>query len=169
MPVVNFLPIPVEGFPELPPKIENNLSSDAKYLHQIYLLVTTGKVSLKLLKRVIGKLCHSRWLTLTSIIVRIYISLHSDNDLYDNVVLLVRYILTVYWTMHITVKRQSSILDGPKLLFKEIQLVKSLNMRSDLCMIVLQSVQQNCSFSHPENVLLTMLEDFDKNNQKQSC
>ena len=64
--------------------------------------------------------------------------------------------------MHITIKRQSSILDGPKLLFKEIQLVKSLNMRSDLCMIVLQSVQQNCSFSHPENVLLTMLADSDE-------
>ena len=29
-------------------------------------------------------------------------------------------------------------------------------------MVLLKSVQQNCSFAHPENVLLTMLGDSDK-------
>ena len=71
-PITNFIPIFVEGFPELTPELEKHLSSDAKYLHKICILVIAGNVSLKLIKRIIGKLCHSHWLTLVSRIVCVY-------------------------------------------------------------------------------------------------
>ena len=72
LPITNFIPIFVEGFPELTPELEKHLSSDAKYLHKICILVITGNVSLKLIKRIIGKLCHSHWLTLVSRIVSVW-------------------------------------------------------------------------------------------------
>ena len=54
-------------------------------------------------------------------------------------------------------------MDGPKTLFEEICSQKELFEGTSLLSIIQQSVQRNCCFAHPENLLLAMLGDEDVN------
>ena len=54
-------------------------------------------------------------------------------------------------------------MDGPKILFEEICFRRELFEDIILMSIIQQSVQQNCFFAHPENLLSTMLGDENVN------
>lgn len=159
-----FEPLCIDGIPMLTPEVIEKLSTDAKYLHQLCNLVNFGVDSQNsdFLFNKIGPLCHSRWLTLASRVLRIYVSMETDHNLYGNIKLLAKYVVGVYWKTHIQAKYKNTIMDGPNILFQEIQVQKKLFSGNVNLKILQASVQHNCYFAHPENVLLAMLGDDDK-------
>ena len=162
--LVEFEPLGIDGFTNLDSEVTEKLSSDAKYLYKLCKIVNDGvdEHNHDFLFNKIGPLCHSRWLTLASRVLRKYISMGNQCTLNKKIRLLAKYIVGVYWKMHIQVKYENTIMDGASILFQEIQSQKTLFKDSEELQVLQQSVQQNCYFAHPENVLLAMLGDNGK-------
>lgn len=162
--LVEFEPLGIDGFSNLDSEVTEKLSSDAKYLYKLCRIVNDGvdEHNHDFLFNKIGPLCHSRWLTLASRVLRKYISMGNQCTLNEKIRLLAKYIVGVYWKMHIRVKYENTIMDGPSILFQEVQSQKTLFKDSEELQVLQQSVQQNCYFAHPENVLLAMLGDNEK-------
>ena len=72
--------------------------------------------------------------------------------------LLATYIARVHWKTHIEVEYKSLVVDKPKILFEKIQAQKLLFAKTE----ELSIMQQNCFFTCPENLILTMLGNEDK-------
>ena len=69
LPIVSFQPI--EG--NLLSNIDaDDLSTDQRYLHEMCQAITSGHCSSELGNRKPGPICHSRWLTTASHILRLY-------------------------------------------------------------------------------------------------
>ena len=171
---LSFEPIHINDIPDLTPEVLEKLSTDARYLYDMCNLVNYGtgntktsiygtNVGMDILHKKIGPLCHSRWLTLASRILRMYVAMDSKSPLYSKVQLLAKYIVGVYWKTHIQIKYKNTLMDGPKILFEEICFQRELFEGTSLLSIIQRSVQQNCFFAHPENLLLAMLGDEDVN------
>ena len=62
----------------------------------------------------------------------------------------------VYYKTFAAVKFRPSLVDGSPHLFNQIQNIKSLFKGEDL-KLLLKSVQTNCYFAHPENIIVAML------------
>ena len=164
----NFKRLNLLDFPDVPEEVVQSLSTDAKLLHNMCQLANTGNSSIdceSLTKATIGKLFLSRWLTMATRVVRVYIAISEESELYFKVFTLVKYIVGVYWKMHIATKYKSSIIDGPQHIFDEISSIRKLEFdkHTDGSVDVLhKSIQTNCYFVHPENILLAMLGDKKK-------
>lgn len=104
--------------------------------------------------KVPGKLCHSRWLTLASRILRLYISYEKAPK---NVQTLADFVVKIYAPMWFLIKRNHNVLNGPSHVCKYVEL--SRHLPPNLKKIVNNSIQRNAYFAHRENILLTMLVD----------
>ena len=71
-------------------------------------------------------------------------------------------IFGVYRKAHTQVKYKSSVMDGLKILVEEIQTQKILFAETEELSFIQQSVQQNCFFAHPENLIQAILSDLNK-------
>ena len=111
----------------------------------------------------LGPLCHSRWLTLASRVLRRYVSFDQQSPFHHNAKILAKLIIGVYWKLHIQIKCHNSMLDGPKHLFDEIKAIDSLSFEPDIVAVLRKRIQRNCYFAHPENLLLAMLADEECN------
>ena len=151
LPIVSFQPI--EG--NLLSNIDaDDLSTDQRYLHEMCQAITSGHCSSELGNRKPGPICHSRWLTTASRILRLYVSTEKPDK---NLVILVTYIQKVYAPIWFEVKSKHSCTDGSRHLFRMVQYTRYLPI--ELKKIVDPVIQRNAYFAHPENLLISMATD----------
>lgn len=129
---------------ELPEIDTNLLSTDQKYLYQMCSAISAGTVSPSLANKDPGKLAHSRWLTCANRILRVYVGTDKPTK---NLTELATFIMKVYAPTWFDIKTKPSCKYGP------------IYLRDELKNIVLKTIQRNAFFAHPENILLTMLQD----------
>jgi hypothetical protein len=151
LPVVTFLPIE-NNLPPLGDK--NDLSTDQKYLLDMCIAVSSGNVSQDLSLRNPGKLAHSRWLTLASRVLRLYVATENPTE---NLKTLAEYIVKVYVPVWFNIKLKPSCTYGSKHLFNLISYSRYLS--DDLKNVIDPIIQRNGYFAAPENLLLSMLCD----------
>ncbi|GBP43074.1 hypothetical protein EVAR_96336_1 [Eumeta japonica] len=132
-----------------------DISTDQKYLYKIVEAVSTGTFPNDLANKSPGKMSHARWLTRANRILRLYASVETPSE---NLITLATYIVRVYAPVWFAIKTHPSCKDGPRHLFKLIELTRYLP--TTLKNIVDPVIQRNAYFAHPENLLLAMLTDF---------
>ncbi|GBP27482.1 hypothetical protein EVAR_14303_1 [Eumeta japonica] len=150
-PIVHFQPIPTD----LRELSAEDISTDQKYLYKIVEAVSIGTFSNDLANKSPGKMSHARWLTRANRILRLYASVETPSE---NLITLATYIVRVYAPVWFAIKTHSSCKDGPRHLFKLIELTRYLP--TTLKNIFDPIIQRNAYFAHPENLLLVMLTDF---------
>ena len=103
---------------------------------------------------------HSRWLTLAITLLYLDMCYHDlTPEQTDNLNTLIHLIVTNYGPMWFTIKMNPRITDAPKHVFHQTKLLKLLP--ANVADIVQPYVSRNAYFSHPENLLLAMLDDED--------
>ena len=142
------------------PNIEINdteLSTDQKYLLDIYRAVSGGSCSSSLAARNPGKMVHSRWLTTANRFLRIYVS---TNEPSSNLIKIVQFIMTVYVPVWFNIKKNSSFIEGAKHFFEMMRLPQTMPERTRA--IANKVLQRNCFFAHQENIFVSMINDNDR-------
>ena len=154
LPVVKFearrnnLPTVLEDVTDL------DVSKDQRYLFNMIKAIEAGEVTETLAKKEPGTLIHSRWLTAANRILRLYVSSTSPSA---ELILLTDYVLQVYAPVWFHIKLQPQCYMGARHLWRMIQLSRFLPETERV--VVDKCVQRNAFFSHPENILLSMLTD----------
>ena len=80
---------------------ETNLSTDQQYLYDIHKSVSAGKLSEGLANKNPGKMAHSRWLTTSNYILRLYVSTDKSSQ---TLKIIVEYITKVYAPVWFAIK-----------------------------------------------------------------
>ena len=101
-----------------------------------------------------GKLAHSRWLTLASRILRLYVGTENPSD---NLKTLTEYVVKVYAPIWFHIKLKPSCVNGSKHFWRLIKFSRYLCEQH--LKIIDPVIQRNGYYAHPENVLLCMLCD----------
>ena len=125
----------------------------------IVINVFSGTLTPKLADTEIGPVCHSRWITFQSRILRLYMTSGVSRNILPKLRKLALYVLNIYFPMHMNIKYKSSIVDGCVNLFKEVSLIKKYVKSKVEQEYILSSLQVNSYFAHPHNVLISMLAD----------
>ena len=140
----------------------DDLSSDQYYANKICIAVISGNVDSDLAQLEIGPIVHSRWLTLARRILRYYTS---EKEPTENLKILAKFCVKVYFPTWFQIKLKSSITDGPQNFFDAMQRIKNFSDHNTT-EISLKVLQKNAFFSHQENILLAMLSDKDESVRK---
>lgn len=156
---VPFRPITCLDFPSITPAIYDDLSSDQKYLYAICQLVL-GYGDDKVLHLTPGPICHSRWLTTASRILRLYVSTAQTESFYDSLSILATFIIRCYAPMWFIIKSRPNIDQGSKHFFELIR--RSRYLPVPLRKVIDKVLETNFFFAHSESVLLSMLGDEEK-------
>ncbi|CAG9827121.1 unnamed protein product [Diabrotica balteata] len=153
LPVIHFVPIHTT-LPQLDAAVIRDLSSDQKYLYEIYQLVSNGKCSIDLATRNLCKLSHARWVTKANRILRVYV--RSENP---SLVLrsLAQFVVKVYEPVWFNIKAKISCSEEARHVFKMIQLSRYLS--NDLKAVIEPVIKRISYFCHSENLLLAVLSD----------
>lgn len=154
LPVKLFKPIYTDEMMVFDKNTLNSLSVDQRYIYDIVHGIQEGKIDASLAAKAPGKLCHSRWLTLASRILRLYVSYEKAPK---NVETLAEFVVKIYAPMWFLIKKNHNVSSGPSHVFKFIELSRYLP--SKFKNIVDNAIQRNAFFAHRENVLLAMLID----------
>ena len=145
--VVKFERIPYD----LPSVNRDDISTNQKYLYDIHQSVSKGKCFADLALRNPGKMAHSQSLTTAN---HKYVATEFPSEIMK---VIVNYIMKVYAPMWFMIKNDSSSKYGAIHLFKTIELSRS--MSADVRDIVFPVIQRNAFYAHPENILLSMIQD----------
>jgi hypothetical protein len=138
-PIVEFDPIPA---PVINIDIAD-LSSDQKYMLEIYLAVSRGTVSEDLAKKTPGCLNHARWLTMANRLLRVYVS---SEDPSNSLKIIANFVMLVYIPMWFAIKYNPTVSSGSRHLFKTVSLMK-------------EQPEEVQAIVHPENIILSMITD----------
>ena len=153
MPVIRFQTISTE----LPEFSVQGISTDQTYLYRIVSAVSTGILPKDLANKSPGKMSHARWLTRANRILRLYVSMESPSK---NLVILATYVVKVYAPTWFAIKIHPSCKDGARHLFKLIAATRYLP--TELRAKIDPVIQRNSYFAHPENLLIAMLTDSER-------
>ena len=99
-------------------------------------------------------MAHSRWLTTANRLLRLYVSTENPSK---NLLTIVHFVMTVYAPMWFSIKQNSSYVNGPRHVFKSIELTQSLG--EEVTKVVHPVIKRNGYFAHPENILISMIDD----------
>ena len=156
--VDNFQPILNDQFPILPEEAIANLSRDQYYALLMCQVVMKGIVDTDLKYLEVGRLCHSRWLTLGCRILRYYVSKSKPSR---NFQILAEYLVQIYFPCWFRIKLHNRITEGSKCFSYMLRLISNFSnaVVNDVGVKVLQN---NAFFAHHENILLAMLGDNDQ-------
>ena len=135
-------------------QVLKDLNTDQKYMFEIFQAIKNGSCSPSLAVKNPGKLNAARWLTTVNRFQRLYISTENPSQNFKKIV---EFIMQVYVPTWFEIKRNSSICNGAINLFHEIQ--RARNQDDDVFEAVKPAIQRNAYFSHPENILLSMIAD----------
>ena len=164
-PIAQFKSIPNPYFPEVPQQVLDDLSRNQYYSYRICIAVMTGLVENDLQYLEIGPIVHSRWLTLGSKILRLYVFLV---DSPSALILLAEYYIKVYFPIWFDIKRNKKLTYGSKTFFNLVQRITQLS-NEEVKHIALQNAQKYAFFAHPENILylrfLEMIIEMSENMQ----
>lgn len=138
--------------------VVRGLSWDQKQLHRHIQAVCAGELPDKLARSSIGPLCHARWITFQTRLVRLFMC-NINSSYYPKLRKLVKYIVDIYFPMHMSIKHKSSIIQGPINLFMELSLIKTCIKGQKDVNTCLEVLKNNCYFAHPHSILLSMLGD----------
>ena len=153
LPVATFEAIPSPDLPHLPPEVVRDLSRDQKILYQYLQAVSTGQLTTSVAQQVPGKVDHARWLTLA---IRVLILYTRTEEPSPGLLRIVLHVVRVYAPMWFQIKSNPKFTNGPKHLFKLMQLVE--NIPSPDKDIAKRAVQRNAFFADPAVILTAMLE-----------
>ena len=146
------------SFPKLPTHVVNDWSTDQFYACRIYWAIINREIKDDLLYLEVGPIVYSRWLTLGCRTLRYYVSLDKPSL---TLKILVHFCLTVYFPTWLDNKLDHQITHGSKHLFNLIQRINGLS-DEEIRKVVLDVVQRNEYFAHPESLLIAMLRDGDE-------
>ncbi|GBM01862.1 hypothetical protein AVEN_218981-1 [Araneus ventricosus] len=124
------------------------------YLLEISQAVRLGNCSDELIILSPGILSHSRWLTRTKRVLKLYVSSSAPSLKLKKIAEFVMKIYTPNW---FNIKPKHSLKDGDKHVCNTIS--RSRYLSQDLEDVVDGIICRNSSFAHPENILLCMLKD----------
>ena len=148
----------VSDFSAIPSEVitldSTELSTDQQYLLQIYNAVSSGECPNELALKNPGKMHHARWLTTANRILRLCVSEPSPSS---DLLVIVNYIMKVYAPVWFSIKCNPSVSQGAKHLHKMINASRFLEKKHRD--IVDKVIQHNAYFAHPENLLLSMIDD----------
>lgn len=143
---------------EMPPNIDEwKIRDDQRYLYEMVLAVHRGVCDDRLASLKPGALNLSRWLTTASRILRLYVTQPVASP---ELSMMAFFVMKVYAPFWFLVKDQPQGMHGSRHLFKYIQWTRQLPQ--DIQAVVQRSIQINGFFCHPENILLSMITDANK-------
>lgn len=155
-PFVKFDLIELDETIELPDAVSKDLSTDQAQLLAYVNFITKGQKSTALSWK-LGKLCHSRWLTMASRVLCLYTKTANPSS---ELILLTKFIIQVYSVSWFDIKKNCHWQEGTSNLFK---LIKRVNKQPKQIMIIaLPVIQRNAYFAMPDNILSCMLNDKNK-------
>ena len=105
----------------------------------------------------IGPVNHSRWLTTACRFLRLWVSQHGlkVGKTFNNLRLIVNFIVGVYIPNWFKIKVKHSWEDGPNHLLYQLELLRQQS--KEVTDIVMPYVVMNAYYAHPESVLRAML------------
>ena len=150
-----------DSIPILPDEVYHDFSWDQKCLYKLLHALRSGKSYADIINMKLGGLNHSRWLTLAIRVLYLYMCYHnlSEEDT-TKLQILVHFIMTNYGPMWFTIKKRPLITDAPKHLFQQTKLLQLLPQK--IVDIVKPTVSRSAYQAHPENLLISMLDDDDE-------
>lgn len=157
LPIVQFKRIKAE-LPILLNEMQTRqLSTDQRYLYEMCEAISTGVVSQSLAERHPGNLSRSRWITLANNALRKYVRTLQPSIEFET---FVTFIIKAYAPTWFHIKINHKCTDGAPNLHYFIQASRylALEYRNQ----VDASIQRNAFYTHPENILIAMLNDDQK-------
>ena len=158
--MVNFQPIPAETI-DINEEYFADLSSDQKYLLEMYRAVSSGFCEPTLASRKLGKMAHSCWLTTASRALRVYVSTEEPTSNFKQVV---QYIMMVYTPMWFQIKRNYNIFQAPLHVFDTLS--KCQKLPSQIREIVILVIQRNAFGAYRESILAAMVSSTNLNHNE---
>ena len=150
LPVTNFRPIAVD-LPVMNPK---DLSKDQQYLYEICQAVSSGDCPTDLSNRDPGPISHARWITTANRLLRLYVGTKKPSA---GLRIIVLFLQKVYSPMWFAIKTRYSCVDGSRLLWECVDKTRVLPKKYEA--VVHRAISQNAFYAHPENILIGMLGD----------
>ena len=150
-----------DSIPILPDEVYHDFSWDQKCLYKLLHALRSGKSYADIINMKLGGLNHSRWLTLAIRVLYLYMCHHnlSEEDT-AKLHMLVHFIMTNYGPMWFNIKKRPLITDAPKHIFQQTKLLQLLPQ--NVVDIVKPTVTRSAYHAHPENLLISMLDDDDE-------
>ena len=149
-----------DAIPVLADEVLHDLSWDQLCQYKLLQAVRSGKSNSDVKNMQIGPLYHARWLTLACRVLYLYMCEHnlSDEDT-TKLETLVHFIMTNYGPMWFAIKQRPLLIDAPKHLFQQTQLIKLLP--EAVQRVVKKYVSHSAYYAHSEHLLISMLDDDD--------
>lgn len=135
-----------------------NFTNDQKYLWNIALMIDKGEIDEDLCSLCPGPIHNARWMTTVSRILRLYCTYKHPSK---NLKLLANYAMKVYIPTWLETKYQHNWYSGACHLFELVKRTRTHVPKLLSC--IKECVTFNSYFAHPENVLLAMIADKNKN------
>ena len=127
--------------------------------------VRSGVIHADLADSAIGPINHSWWLTNSNHILRLWISCHGfTGEVFENLKVLVEFIVGQYYPMWFYIKVKHSWIDGPTRILSQIKCYREQSSRVQN--IVWKYMQSSSWFAHPEAILQSLLAN-DNEEQRQ--
>ncbi|CAH0560405.1 unnamed protein product [Brassicogethes aeneus] len=153
-PIVKFIAIN-NDLPEIDIK---DLSTDQQYLYLLCQAIKNGNCPKNLAERNPGKLAHSRWVTTANRVLRLYVSTEYPSE---SLKLITNFIMKLYAPMWFKIKTKPLLQDGARHIWDMIKI--SRQFPEAVRNIIDKIIEGNSYFAHPENLLVAMLTDPEKN------
>ena len=105
------------------------------------------------------------WLTTANRIMKLWMSCHNlTTQEKSNLKSVVQWIVCCYYAIWFYIKCNSSFLNGPYHVLKQVQYMKLLSY--EIQEIVKVSIQRNCYWAHSENILQTLISSETKSDRE---
>ena len=140
-----------------------DLTWDQKYLHRIWISVIVGKIKNDLAAIEPGPPSVSRWNTLWSRVLKIYVATAQPSYQLERIATMLVKFTEPMWFQ---IKRHPYKVDGQHKTFVTLQFLKHLN--NNEMSIVKEVVQKNAFFAHSDQLLLAMCSDKNVANRRKA-
>ena len=145
----------LEPMVQLSEKVVKGLSTDSQLAYRLTQTIVEGKMDVDLINRRVGNLSHTRWLTTAEAILLLYMSDHGlDDEQYETLSLLSKWIVQVYFHQFFNIKAQPSIVKGPYHLLTLLRLFRDQDHR--VKEILVPYIMSEAWWAHPEPLLLSL-------------
>lgn len=144
---------------DMPPRDANKLRDDQKYLLDIATAVDSGECSPGLAARKPGAVNVARWLSTAARILRLYKSTSSPSDILRKIV---EYIMKVYIPIWFRIRHEPTWTFGSRHMFHLINASRQ-HTPELYSKYLVEVIETNSYFIHPENLILSMISDNDIN------
>ena len=162
---------PIFPLREMPPEVVDDLSTDQRYSYRITKMIHTGEVDEDLLELKTGEVDHSRWVTTGNRIERAWVSKHGlKGKALEGFRVIVEFVSNFYFPMWFEIKADSSIVQGPYHILREIQILQKMKGEDERSMevkeIAMKFVEKGAWHAHSEHLLVSLLSSSDESDRR---